>query len=94
MVLGRLLAAVGAEVEDFVKQVKSFDSDAGPGPSGLRPQFIKDLVGEAGDDPSHACKQCSRVPKFLSRWFAGGTLVGNGKDDQPIDEEGNGEEQY
>eukprot|EP00973_Karenia_brevis_P001711 233044-Karenia_brevis.AAC.1 len=26
-----------------------------------------------------------RVPKFLSQWYGGGTLVGIGKDDQPLD---------
>ena len=78
--------AVGAEVEDFVKQVNSFDSSAGAGPTGLRPQFVKELVGEGGEDP---CVRClfglsmlfveARVPHFLWQWNAGGTLVGIGK---------------
>ena len=65
----------GAEVEDFVGQVKSFDSTAAPGPSGIRPQFIKELVGEGGDDP---CVLAmfelvmlfveGRAPRFLSQW--------------------------
>ena len=66
----------------------------GAGPSGLRPQFIKELVGENGEDP---CVQAmfevtmlfveGRVPKYLSQWYAGGTLVGIGKDDKPLDED-------
>jgi hypothetical protein len=48
VVLGFLPAAAGVEVEDFVKVIKSFDADAGAGPSGLRPRFVKELVGETG----------------------------------------------
>ena len=79
---------------DFVKQVQSFDASAGAGPTGLRPQFIKELVGEDGDDPRvQATFQLSvlfvegRVPRFLRQWYAGGTLVGIGKDDKPLDED-------
>ena len=92
--LGFLPAAAGAEIEDFIKEVKSFDADAGAGPTGLRPRFVKDLVGESGEDPCvQAMFQLSmlfvegRVPRFLSQWYAGGTLVGIGKDDKPIDED-------
>jgi len=94
VVLGHLPAAAGAEVEDFIKEVRSFDADAGAGPSGLRPMFVKELVGESGEDP---CVQAmfevtmlfveGRVPRFLRQWFAGGTLVGIGKDDKPLDED-------
>ena len=94
VVLGFLPAAAGAEIEDFVKVIKSFDADAGAGPSGLRPRFVKELVGEAGEDP---CVQAmfevsmlfveGRVPRFLRQWYAGGTLVGIGKDDKPLDED-------
>ena len=28
-----------------------------------------------------------RVPKFLRQWYAGGTLIGIGKDDKPLDED-------
>ena len=48
---GALPQAAGGEVEDFIKEVKSFRSGAGAGPSGLRPQFVKEMGGEAGDDP-------------------------------------------
>ena len=39
-----------ADVNDFIREVKSFPTGAGPGPTGLRPQFLKELVGEDGDD--------------------------------------------
>ncbi len=94
IVQGFLPAAAGAEVEDFLKMVHSFDASAGAGPSGLKPQFIKELVGEGGDAP---CVQAlfdvtmlfveGRVPNFLRQWYAGGTLVGIGKDDKPLDED-------
>jgi hypothetical protein len=57
VILGHLPAAAGAEVEDFVNQVKTFDASAGAGPSGLRPQFIKELVGEGGEDPPRQMHQ-------------------------------------
>ena len=44
-----LPVAAGAEIDDFIKQVRSFDASAAAGPSGLRPQFIRELVGEGGD---------------------------------------------
>ena len=91
---GFLPAAAGATLEDFIRMVQTFDSSAGPGPSGLRPQFAKELVGESGDDQ---CVQGmfevsmlfveGRVPRFLRRWYAGGTLVGIGKDDKPLEED-------
>ena len=94
MVLGNLPIVAGAEVEDFIKQVGTFDSSAGAGPSGLRPQLIKELVGGNGEDP---CVQAmfdvtmlfveGRVPSFLKEWHAGGTLAGIGKDDKPLDED-------
>ena len=43
---GVLPEATAAELEDFVKQVQTFKAGSGPGPTGLRPQFIKELVGE------------------------------------------------
>ena len=85
---------MGAEVDDFMKVIKSFDADAGAGPSGLRPRFVKELVGETGEDP---CVQAmfevsmlfveGRVSRFLRQWHAGGSLVGKGKDDKPLDED-------
>ena len=87
---GRVLPeATAAEAEDFIKQVRGFKSDAGPGPSGLRPQFIKEMVGDDGDD---ACVEAmfrlamlfveGWVPRYLKRWYGGGNLAGIGKDDK------------
>ena len=91
---GFLPPAAGVEVGDFIKAVGTFDSSAGAGPTGLRPQFVKELVGAGADDP---CVQAmfdvsalfieGRVPRFLRRWYAGGNLVGIGKDDKPLEED-------
>ena len=82
----------GAEVEDFTSQVKMFKPGAGAGPSGLRPQFLREMIGEAGDDPCvlamHQVMMLfveGRVPNHLRVWYAGGTLVGIGKDGEPLD---------
>eukprot|EP00973_Karenia_brevis_P094663 12423568-Karenia_brevis.AAC.1 len=52
------------------------------------------MVGEGGDDPCvgamHRVAMLfveGRVPKYLRRWYAGGNLVGIGKDDMPVDED-------
>ena len=48
---GRVLPeATAAEIDDVIKQVRGFRSDAVPGPTGLMPQFIKEMVGEDGSD--------------------------------------------
>ena len=92
---GRALPqASGTEVEYFIKQLDSFKAGAGAGPTGLRPQFIKELVGVSGDDPCvDAMHQVAvlfaeaRVPRYLRRWYGGGTLIGIGKDGKPLDED-------
>jgi len=86
--------AVAAELGDFITQLRSFKTGTGPGPTGLRAQFIKEMVGDDGDDP---CVEAifrvvmlfveARVPKYLRRWYAGGSLVGIGKDDLPLDQD-------
>ena len=49
---GRVLPeATAAEIEDFIKQLKTFKSDAGPGPTGLRPQFLKEMGWGRGRRP-------------------------------------------
>ena len=75
--------ATGTEVEHFIKQLETFKAGAGAGPTGLRPQFIKELVGVSGDDPCvDAMHQVAvlfaegRVPKYLRKWYGGGTLIG------------------
>eukprot|EP00973_Karenia_brevis_P016385 2244397-Karenia_brevis.AAC.1 len=52
------------------------------------------MVGEGGDDP---CVEAmyrvamlfveGRVPRYLRQWYGGGTLIGIGKDDKPLDED-------
>ena len=36
-------------VEDVIGAVKSFPRGAAPGPTGLRPDFLKQIVGDGGD---------------------------------------------
>ena len=86
--------ASGTELENFIEQMGTFKAGAGAGPTGLRPQFIKELVGVSGDDPCvDAMHQVAvlfaegRVPKYLRRWYGGGTLIGIGKDGKPLDED-------
>ncbi len=71
VVLGHLPASAGAEVEDFIKQVQTFDASAGAGPSGLRPQFIKELVGETGEDP------CVQAMFEVTMLFVEGGFLGS-----------------
>ena len=86
--------ATGTEVEHFIKQLDTFKAGAGAGPTGLRPQFIKELIGVSGEDPCvDAMHQVAvlfvegRVPGYLRRWYGGGTLIGIGKDGKPLDED-------
>jgi hypothetical protein len=86
--------ATGTEVEHFIKQLENFEVGAGAGPTGLGPQFIQELVGVSGDDPCvDAMHQVAvlfaegRVPKYLRKWYGGGTLIGIGKDGKPLDED-------
>ena len=73
----------GAMLEDFIKQVGSFKVGAGAGPTGLRPQFVKELSGECGDIPCVTAMHqfamlfvAGRAPNYLRRWYGGGTLMG------------------
>ena len=82
------------EEGDFAKQLRGFKSGTGPGPTGLRTQFIKEMVGEEGDDP---CVEAifrvvmlfveGKAPRYLQKWYGGGTLIGIEKDDLPLDED-------
>ena len=78
--------ASGIEVEYFIKQLDTFKAGAGAGPTGLRPQFIKELVGVSGDDPCvDAMHRVAvlfaegRVPRYLRRWYGGALSLGSGK---------------
>ena len=75
---GRVLPqATDADVEGFGQVVRSFDANAGAGPSGLRPQFVKEMLGDEDDQVCEAMFRLAmlfvegRVPKFLGTWYAG-----------------------
>ena len=65
---------------------------AGCGPSGLRAFFLAQCAGKGDED---ACNIVfrefvqllvdGRAPSHLRQWFGGGSLVGVGKDDKPLD---------
>ena len=85
--------AAGAEMDDLVKVLKGFDKGAAAGPSGPRPQFLLEMVGEEGDDPVvRAIFEVTmlfvegKAPKFLKQWYSGGKLIGIGKDGKPLTE--------
>ena len=86
---GALPEANGAVVGHFVRQVISFKEGTGPGPTGLKVQFIrKELTGEEGVTPcAHASLMVimlfveRHVPNHLRCCFGGGSLVGIGEDD-------------
>ena len=72
----------------------TFDSGAGAGPSGLRPQFLLEMVGEDGDGPvaRAICEVAmlfveGKVPRYLRQLYGGGGLMGIGKDDKPLHED-------
>ena len=81
-------------MDDLVKVLKGFDKGAAAGPSGLRPQFLLEMVGEEGDDPVvRAIFEVTmlfvegKAPKFLKQWYGGGKLIGIGKDRKPLTED-------
>ena len=79
---------------DVVKDILSFDKGAECGPTGLRPQFLRDMIGAEGDEDILGVYTeriqifvDGRVPAYLRQWYGGGTLVGTGKDGKPLDED-------
>ena len=86
--------ACAAKVQDVVAESKTFTKGAGPGPTGFRPQFLQDMIGDEGDEDALAIYTehvqlfiDGKVPKYLRKWFGGGKLVGTGKDDKPLTED-------
>ena len=81
---GSVPEAAAAELEDVVKMVPSLKNGIGPGPTGLRAQFIKELIGEDGADP---CAEAvfrvvimfveGKVPNDLRCWYGGGNPCRN-----------------
>ena len=43
--------AAGVEPQDLIKELRTFNEGAAAGPSGLRAQFLKEMVGDNGDEP-------------------------------------------
>ena len=79
------------ELSILLKALQSFPVGAGPGPDGLRADFLKGLVGHSLESPLLPILQQflqvladADVPAALQPWLAGGTLVGIGK----VDKEG------
>ena len=70
----------------LLRVLRSFPIGSGPGPDGLRPDFLKGLIG-SGEDSSLVPLLAGfiqkmadgQIPHALRPWLAGGTLVGVGK---------------
>ena len=69
-------------------------ADSAAGPSGLRPQFLKEVLGNDAEDPVVGVFAAfvqlfvdGAVPPYLRQWYGGGLLIGIGKDDKPLDED-------
>ena len=78
----------------LLRALRSFPVGSGPGPDGLRPDFLKGLIG-SGEDSSlvpllaeFVQKMADgQVPHALRPWLVGGTLVGVdkvAKDGSPV----------
>jgi len=83
-----------ASREEVVKEIRSFANGATPGPTGLWPQFLKDMIGAESDEDIVGVYVervqlfiDGRVPGFLRPWYGGGRLVGIGKNDEPFDKD-------
>ena len=79
------------ELSILLKALHSFPVGAGPGPDGLRADFLKGLVGHSLESPLLPILQQflqvladADVSAALQPWLVGGTLIGIGK----IDKEG------
>ena len=77
------------ELSILLKALHSFPVGAGPGPDGLRADFLKGLVGHSLESPLLPILQQfmqvladADVPAALQPWLAGGTLIGIGKVDK------------
>ena len=69
----------------LARALRSFKAGAGPGPSGLRPDFLKQLLG-ADDEPMLPLFRDfaqlladGEAPEGVREWLGGGALVGVGK---------------
>ena len=76
-------------LELVFKSLQSFPIGSGPGPDGLRADFLKGVVGQSLDSGLlHVLREFlqilgdAEVPDMLKPWLAGGSLVGVGKIDK------------
>ena len=80
--------------EGVAQAIRSFKVGAGPGPSGLRSDFLKQCLGSANDDEILPvfCDFAQlladgKAPGGVRAWLCGGTLVGVGKANVPLDKD-------
>ena len=76
-------------LESIYASIYSFRKGAGPGPDGIRGDFLRDMIGQQSHDDSMArlfrdmvqLLADGQAPPFLRPFFGGGRLVGVGKKD-------------
>ena len=76
-------------LESIYASICSFRKGAGPGPDGIRGDFLRDMIGQQNHDDSMArlfrdmvqLLADGQAPPFLRPFFGGGRLVGVGKKD-------------
>ena len=72
--------------------IKSFPNGNGPGPTGLRADFLKQCISSDEDDGCSALFAelvqlfaDGNAPTYLRPWYGGGSLMGVGKAGKPLD---------
>ena len=75
-------------IEQVIKAIKSFAPGVGPGPDGLRADYLKQIMGPDDDDTIIPLYRDfvqllvdGLAPAYLRPWLAGGQLIGIGKVD-------------
>ena len=76
-------------LETVYAAIFSFRKGAGPGPDGIRGDFLRDMLGQRPDEEPIAklfrdlvqLLADGKAPEYLRPFFAGGKLVGVGKKD-------------
>ena len=82
------------EIDTTVACLGSFKPGSGPGPTGLRADFLKQCLAAEDDDGCGALftdfiqlLADGQAPTYLRQWYGGGGLMGVGKPDKPLDED-------
>jgi hypothetical protein len=78
-----------------LREAGSFPQGAAAGPTGARPQFIIDMVGEGGDEGLLVGVVVTfihffvdePIPTYIRQCCAGGALVGIGRGGKPLDQD-------